>query len=737
MTDEIKIADLVASVDLDASGLEKGATKAERRMQSLREQLTAQQKEYDALGKQIDTLGSKLGGLEKAYADLSNAQKLAGEGKAIQKQIDAGVAEIDKMVAEYGKMEDAIGKTTSQINELGVQMQQTGEKKELQDELRNTNLELTAASASVRAFGNALGVDSQLLSAITSGLSVYKQAVNAAKRADDAHAAAAAAKNAVMSWGISLLILAAAKVVEYAVAEHKAAEQAAEDVETLADRVQKITDKYDQFNESLDESKIRSEAEIKVLDPLIDEYDKLNNKEKLSADEKDQLAVVVDKLQQAYGDLGWQLDVLTGKWNINAEALWNNRDAMLANIEATYQYDKVTKAYETQQEIYSTYGIKNKVQLEIKKDNYKTVAEESAVKAFNFYGMGANKLQKAFKDGLDVIKYGYSRGQEYERLAKENQENYEEAVKALEKLEEAEKILDDFQNGGTSTGSNAAKDNFLKLADGLVEALENKYDKMLEAEKDAIQESINNWKKWEESNVSAIQEQIDALDALEKKEEAEQRAAELMQKADELAYQLRFETDEFNRQELQKQLNAAQADYEKEMRDQERDALKESLQAQIDTIKATSSAEQEALKSALEATEKAYAEKTDRVLLNAEAEKLLKNNSSGTIKNLLKDYNPSYFASDVGSTAFSSLGADTAQTLYQVVQNAAKSALNSAAAVSTSAANSYFKEAAQVVNQNKTVNIENITFNGNLNGSPTEIRAEMDRFADYIAGIIS
>ena len=167
---------------------------------------------------------------------------------------------------------------------------------------------------------------------------------------------------------------------------------------------------------------------------------------------------------------------------------------------------------------------------------------------------------------------------------------------------------------------------------------------MEENEKQRIQDSIDGWKKWADTNVGNIQEQIDALDELTKKEENEAKAADLKRKADELRYRLAYETDEYNRKQLSAQLADAESAYKEELTRQQRDAQKAELKAQQQDIKDHAAAQQETLKKQLDAVEKKYAEMTDAVRLQTEAQKMLVQKSGKEIETFIKGYNVSFFS---------------------------------------------------------------------------------------------
>ena len=64
------------------------------------------------------------------------------------------------------------------------------------------------------------------------------------------------------------------------------------------------------------------------------------------------------------------------------------------------------------------------------------------------------------------------------------------------------------------------------LSDSVLTALENRYEAMLEAEQQRLDESRKTWEKWRDDSVAAIEDQIAALDKLADTEDREKQDAE-------------------------------------------------------------------------------------------------------------------------------------------------------------------------------------------------------------------
>lgn len=178
-------------------------------------------------------------------------------------------------------------------------------------------------------------------------------ATNAQAAADTAAAAAASLKKAAIATVvvvIAALVTTVIKAQKELEAGVKAAEEFAESVEFA----------YKQ----IDESRTSAMGQIEIYGDLLEAYDKLNEKEKLDVSERKQLATIVEKLQQKFGDMGFVLDEETGKWTGNTEAIRENIKTRKEQIEEEYQKNRALKAYETMQGVLDESGFENADSLE-------------------------------------------------------------------------------------------------------------------------------------------------------------------------------------------------------------------------------------------------------------------------------------------------------------------------------------------------------------------------------------
>ena len=185
-------------------------------------------------------------------------------------------------------------------------------------------------------------------------------------------------------------------------------------------------------------------------------------------------------------------------------------------------------------------------------------------------------------------------------------------------------------------------DSIDQLADGVVSALEKRYEAMRDVEIERLDKSREAWEQWRDDSVQAIEDQIAALDKLADTEDEEKKSAEELRKIEKLRREVEYEQDAYNRQKLQQQLDEAVASREERLRKLELKQQKEALQEEIEKIRDQASEKIKELDGEQDAIEKAYEERLKAASLQAEAEKLLMTKSQDEIMDLLYEYVPEY-----------------------------------------------------------------------------------------------
>lgn len=183
-----------------------------------------------------------------------------------------------------------------------------------------------------------------------------------------------------------------------------------------------------------------------------------------------------------------------------------------------------------------------------------------------------------------------------------------------------------------------------QLSDSVIDALENRYQAMLDGEIDRLEQSREAWQTWRDDSVRAVEDQIAALDRLATAQDREKQDAEELRKIEKLRQQIAYEQDDYNRAKLRQQLDQALESREERLARLELEDQKEALRAQIDQIEQAAESELAALDREQEAVEAAYADRMEEAALRAEAEKLILSQSQDELLSLLEQYAPDYDA---------------------------------------------------------------------------------------------
>jgi hypothetical protein len=226
------------------------------------------------------------------------------------------------------------------------------------------------------------------------------------------------------------------------------------------------------------------------------------------------------------------------------------------------------------------------------------------------------------------------------------------------------------------------------LESNIEDALKKRYESEEKAQENHLNKRLDKLSKWKDESEkeindyydnaesraeraataqeAAIQKQINAIDA---EATAEDRAAKLKEYTDkitDLQKQIAFSHDDYNKSQLQKQLDSTTADYQKQVSDYAREDKKTALQNQITVIKDTLDAQKKAmdaekkqeladideiyskkktrLENQLAAVKDYYAKAEESANLEAEAEKMIMQNNQNDIVALLQSYSGQYKA---------------------------------------------------------------------------------------------
>lgn len=272
-----------------------------------------------------------------------------------------------------------------------------------------------------------------------------------------------------------------------------------------------------------------------------------------------------------------------------------------------------------------------------------------------------------------------------------------------------------------------------KTSEQVLTALRNKYEKEKELQEKALDDEVKALDKWKDESLKriesvydskinlieetskaqekALQAEIDAIDEQVKQRDRATIDTEQLDKIKNLQQKIAYEHDEFNKAELQKQLNnlikereerlykeqledkkdslKKQIDVIKENADEQKKLLEEKKQREIDALTTVYANQKVILEQSLADVNTFYANKLSAANLAAEQEVLLTKGTQATILDLLQNYYPNFYEL-AGQTLGEKL-VDGFQSRVMEIQNIIASLVeqvNSAKAAAVSAASS-------------------------------------------------
>ena len=280
-----------------------------------------------------------------------------------------------------------------------------------------------------------------------------------------------------------------------------------------------------------------------------------------------------------------------------------------------------------------------------------------------------------------------------------------------------------------------------QLSDSVIDALENRYQAMLDGEIDRLEQSREAWQTWRDDSVRAVEDQIAALDQLATAQDREKQDAEELRKIEKLRQQIAYEQDDYNRARLQQQLDQALESREERLARLELEDQKEALRAQIDQIEQAAESELTALDREQEAIEAAYADRMEEAALRAEAEKLILSQSQDELLSLLEQYAPDYDA--LGQTLGEKLldgfarGAGDVAAWFEDFHARLAQAQAGMAALAQSAADTFYqeREAAQTQAAAPVTVNQTVEFNQPVE-TPSQVARRMEEVNEALARML-
>ena len=280
-----------------------------------------------------------------------------------------------------------------------------------------------------------------------------------------------------------------------------------------------------------------------------------------------------------------------------------------------------------------------------------------------------------------------------------------------------------------------------QLSDSVIDALENRYQAMLDVELDRLEASREAWQTWRDDSVRAVEDQIAALDRLATAQDREKQDAEELRKIEKLRQQIAYEQDDYNRARLQQQLDQAMESREERLARLALEDQKEALRAQIEEIEQAADSQLSALDREQEAVEAAYEERMQEAALRAEAEKLILGQSQDELLSLLEQYAPDYDA--LGQTLGEKLldgfarGAGDVAAWFEDFGARLAQAQAGMAALAQSAADTFYqeREAAQTQAAAPVTVNQTVEFNQPVE-TPSQVARRMEEVNEALARML-
>lgn len=328
---------------------------------------------------------------------------------------------------------------------------------------------------------------------------------------------------------------------------------------------------------------------------------------------------------------------------------------------------------------------------------------------------------------------------------------------ALKEKYQAEKKAAEDSIKAQQEANNQWKENQL-------EAIKSVYDARVKAAQDAANQEIEHINSVYNAQIEAIQKELEALDKAEKQKERADQDAEDQKKIDRLQGLIEYEPDDFNRTELQKELNKAIAERDERHRKEQLEDKKEALTAEQEQLKEKMTEETEAIREQLEVKKEFMAEEYEAQQANinaiyaaqkasldqrltdtkahynqllaakalqAEAEKMIISQQQAEIIELLKNYGEGYNVAGqtLGEQMYQGFKGqvDQIQTLIDNIHAQIASARAAAMSAMSSAASS-------VVNNNNSRSVSQVNNFYSSTTSPSQVVKAAKRVARNLLG---
>lgn len=494
---------------------------------------------------------------------------------------------------------------------------------------------ITKVAVFAASFGPLLSVSGKMTGVVTTLITAYKSL----KTAQAAATAGQTALNAAMSANPAGAIAAAVGVL-ISVLGSLAITSAltSESVESLSDAVDDVNQSYSDFVSQSEENVREQEAELAIVERLLPRYEELNDKVDKTAAEKQELAGIVEKINEALPGSIELIDKETALYNGSTEEINKNIEARKNEIKAIAAKEQAQKAASAQLSLLDEAGftsideaekelarLKSEYgdlpdmifddffmslmsdQVPLKQNKAQIEALEDLIASYNEY---ESKINSWLSDGGSLTSTESSSGSYLDDVLYRNSgktsadkalEQYQNARKKLEHQLAMDEITEATFYARLEDISAQYLAGYTELEDERNRVQEEAYqyrkklnEQMVKDAQEAREQELEDLKEFTDTVISLAEQEanakIEAIDAelaaREKLEESQKKELQLQQAKAKLA----FTRDEDSRESLQREIDRLQSEIDKQNAQAQADAQKAAIRQQIDALKASTAA---------------------------------------------------------------------------------------------------------------------------------------------------
>ena len=494
---------------------------------------------------------------------------------------------------------------------------------------------ITKVAVFAASFGPLLSVSGKMTGVVTTLITAYKSL----KTAQAAATAGQTALNAAMSANPAGAIAAAVGVLISVLGSLAITSALTSDsVESLSDAVDDVNQSYSDFVSQSEENVREQEAELAIVERLLPRYEELNDKVDKTAAEKQELAGIVEKINEALPGSIELIDKEAALYKGSTEEINKNIEARKNEIKAIAAKEQAQKAASAQLSLLDEAGftsideaekelarLKSEYgdlpdmifddffmslmsdQVPLKQNKAQIEALEDLIASYNEY---ESKINSWLSDGGSLTSTESSSGSYLEDVLYGNSgktsadkalEQYQNARKKLEHQLAMDEIteatfyarLEDI-SAQYLAGYTDLEDERNRVQEEVYQYRKKLNEQMVKDAQEAREQELDDLKEFTDTVISLAEQEanakIEAIDAelaaREKLEESQKKELQLQQAKAKLA----FTRDEDSRESLQREIDRLQSEIDKQNAQAQADAQKAAIQQQIDALKASTAA---------------------------------------------------------------------------------------------------------------------------------------------------